>query len=124
MVSITICGRNKRKIKARSWDLYSGWMFQILPVAEDVKPSRLDLAKGGESFAGSIWWRSRGLIAFAGSAILLSLMTPRQKCSKSISNPLSPIESLISYEAIKRGDCNDEISVARQFRSYPRCVKQ
>lgn len=120
-------GKAKKKIKSEGVEFIILLDVSNSMMAEDVKPSRLDLAKKELNRLLDLSGGDRvGLIAFAGSAILLSPMTQDKSALKMYIESLSP-ESVANqgtefkkalqeaYEAIKRGglESNDEISVAK-----------
>jgi len=84
-------GEGKQKAKSEGLEIVIAVDVSNSMLAEDVRPSRLELAqKELARFIDSLGGDKVGLVAFAGSAILLSPMTTDKSALKMFLESLSP----------------------------------
>lgn len=108
-------GKGKREIKSQGVELMVAVDVSNSMMSEDVKPSRLEHAKKEINHLLNILGGDKvGILAFAGSAVLLSPMTTDKSALKMFLETLSPksVETqgtelakalLEAFEAFKRG---------------------
>lgn len=114
-------GESVQKAKSEGLEIVIAVDVSNSMMAEDARPSRLELAKKELSrFLDSLGGDKVGLVAFAGSAILLSPMTGDKNALKMFIESLSPTAVSTqgtdfrkaiseSYQALQRGGLdNDE----------------
>lgn len=113
-------GEGKQKAKSEGLEIVLAVDVSNSMLAEDIRPSRLQLAQKELSrFVDSLGGDKVGLVAFAGSAILLSPMTNDKGALKMYIESLSP-EAVSTqgtdfkkalneaYQAINRGGADEE----------------